>query len=223
MTAVEERLDAWTGFRGVDWRHDIDVRGFIQDNYTPYEGEDAFLAGPTERTTGLWWDLSGLFAEERRRGILDVDVHTPSTITSHRPGYLDRAQEFIVGLQTDAPLKRAIMPNGGLRMVEASLEAYGYELDPAVKEVFTKYRKTHNDGVFDAYTDEIKRAIRAAAWRSRVDLPIPGSPPISVADPSTKPPPSARSNSAMPVGMRSGSDTSASSALSWIERPPVCR
>ncbi|MEV1120869.1 formate C-acetyltransferase [Actinosynnema sp. NPDC049800] len=161
MTAVEERLDAWTGFRGVDWRHDIDVRGFIQDNYTPYEGDDAFLAGPTERTTGLWRDLSGLFAEERRRGILDVDVHTPSTITSHRPGYLDRAQELIVGLQTDAPLKRAIMPNGGLRMVEASLEAYGYELDPAVREVFTKYRKTHNDGVFDAYTDEIKRARRA--------------------------------------------------------------
>ncbi|MER5267161.1 formate C-acetyltransferase [Actinosynnema sp. NPDC002837] len=161
MTAVEERLDAWTGFRGVDWRHDIDVRGFIQDNYTPYEGDDAFLAGPTERTTGLWRDLSGLFAEERRRGILDADVHTPSTITSHRPGYLDRAQELIVGLQTDAPLKRAIMPNGGLRMVEAGLQAYGYELDPAVREIFTKYRKTHNDGVFDAYTDEIKRARRA--------------------------------------------------------------
>ncbi|QQQ80176.1 formate C-acetyltransferase [Saccharothrix sp. 6-C] len=161
MTAVEERLEAWTGFRGADWRHDIDVRGFIQANYTPYEGDDAFLAGPTERTTGLWRDLSGLFAEERRRGILDVDVHTPSTITSHRPGYLDRAQELIVGLQTDAPLKRAIMPGGGLRMVEAGLQAYGYELDPAVREIFTKYRKTHNDGVFDAYTDEIKRARRA--------------------------------------------------------------
>ncbi|MEU4769073.1 formate C-acetyltransferase [Actinosynnema sp. NPDC023794] len=161
MTAVDERLDAWAGFRGVDWRHDIDVRGFIQANYTPYEGDDTFLVGPTERTASLWRDLSGLFAEERRRGILDVDVHTPSTITSHRPGYLDRAQELIVGLQTDAPLKRAIMPNGGLRMVEAGLQAYGYELDPAVKEVFTKYRKTHNDGVFDAYTDEIKRARRA--------------------------------------------------------------
>ncbi|MEV8438766.1 formate C-acetyltransferase [Actinosynnema sp. NPDC051121] len=161
MTAVEERLDAWTGFRGVDWRHDIDVRGFIQANYTPYEGDDAFLAGPTERTSGLWRDLSGLFAEERRRGVLDVDVHTPSTITSHRPGYLDRTQELIVGLQTDAPLKRAIMPNGGLRMVEAGLEAYGYALDPVVREIFTKYRKTHNDGVFDAYTDEIKRARRA--------------------------------------------------------------
>ncbi|MBB5801172.1 formate C-acetyltransferase [Saccharothrix ecbatanensis] len=161
MTAVEERLDAWTGFRGANWRHDIDVRGFIQANYTPYEGDDGFLTGPTERTETLWRDLSGLFAEERRRGILDVDVHTPSTITSHRPGYLDRAQELIVGLQTDAPLKRAIMPGGGLRMVEAGLEAYGYELDPAVKEIFTKYRKTHNDGVFDAYTDEIKRARRA--------------------------------------------------------------
>ncbi|QQQ74198.1 formate C-acetyltransferase [Saccharothrix sp. 6-C] len=161
MTAVEERLEAWTGFSGEGWRHGIDVRGFIQANYTPYEGDDEFLAAPTERTAGLWRDLSGLFAEERRRGILDVDVHTPSTITSHRPGYLDRTQEFIVGLQTDAPLKRAIMPNGGLRMVEASLTAYGYELDPAVREVFTKYRRTHNDGVFDAYTEQIKRARRA--------------------------------------------------------------
>jgi formate C-acetyltransferase len=161
MTATEERIGAWSGFRGERWRHGIDVRGFIQDNYTPYEDDDAFLAGPTERTAALWRDLSGLFAEERRRGILDVDVHTPSTITSHLPGYLDRAQELIVGLQTDAPLKRAIMPNGGLRMVEAGLHAYGYELDPAVREIFTKYRKTHNDGVFDAYTDEIKRARRA--------------------------------------------------------------
>ncbi|MBY8853485.1 formate acetyltransferase, partial [Saccharothrix sp. MB29] len=124
----------------------------------PYTGDAGFLEGPTERTAGLWRDLAGMFAEERRRGVLDVDVHTPSTITSHRPGYLDRDNELIVGLQTDAPLKRAIMPNGGLRMVETSLKAYGYELDPFVKEVFTKYRKTHNDGVFDAYTEQIKRA-----------------------------------------------------------------
>nr|BFE52525.1 hypothetical protein GCM10017745_59520 [Saccharothrix mutabilis subsp. capreolus] len=127
----------------------------------PYEGDAGFLSGPTARTSALWRDLSGLFAEERRRGVLDVDAHTPSTITSHRPGYLDRANEIIVGLQTDAPLKRAIMPNGGLRMVETSLQAYGHELDPAVREVFTKYRKTHNDGVFDAYTPEILRARRA--------------------------------------------------------------
>ncbi|MFD7659097.1 formate C-acetyltransferase [Actinosynnema sp. NPDC059797] len=161
MTAVEERLDAWAGFRGGGWRIGIDVRGFVQDNYTPYTGDAGFLAGPTERTAGLWRGLSGSFAEERRRGVLDVDVHTPSTITSHGPGYLDRDHEFIVGLQTDAPLKRAIMPNGGLRMVEAGLRAYGYELDPAVREVFTKYRKTHNDGVFDAYTEQIKKARRA--------------------------------------------------------------
>ncbi|GAA0262172.1 formate C-acetyltransferase [Saccharothrix mutabilis subsp. mutabilis] len=161
MTAVEERVEAWQGFRGTRWRERIDVRGFIQDNYTPYEGDAGFLSGPTTRTSALWRDLSGLFAEERRRGVLDVDAHTPSSITSHRPGYLDRANEIIVGLQTDAPLKRAIMPNGGLRMVETSLQAYGYELDPAVREVFTKYRKTHNDGVFDAYTPEILRARRA--------------------------------------------------------------
>ncbi|MDU0289878.1 formate C-acetyltransferase [Saccharothrix longispora] len=161
MTAVAERLEAWAGFLGEHWRHAIDVRGFVQDNYTPYTGDAGFLEGPTERTAGLWRDLAGMFAEERRRGVLDVDVHTPSTITSHRPGYLDRDNELIVGLQTDAPLKRAIMPNGGLRMVETSLKAYGYELDPFVKEVFTKYRKTHNDGVFDAYTEQIKRARRA--------------------------------------------------------------
>ncbi|ATE53980.1 formate acetyltransferase [Actinosynnema pretiosum] len=163
MTAVSAGLglDAWSGFKGGAWRDSIDVRGFIQDNYAPHLGDSAFLSGPTERTTGLWRDLSGLFAEERRRGILDVDRHTPSTITSHRPGYLDKAQELIVGLQTDAPLKRAIMPNGGLRMVENSLAAYGYELPASVREVFTKYRKTHNDGVFDAYTPAVMRARRA--------------------------------------------------------------
>ncbi|RKT69234.1 formate C-acetyltransferase [Saccharothrix variisporea] len=161
MTAVEERVEAWAGFRGMRWRDGIDARGFIQDNFTPYEGDAGFLSGPTARTNALWRDLSGLFAEERRRGVLDVDARTPSTITSHRPGYLDRANEIVVGLQTDAPLKRAIMPNGGLRMVETSLEAYGHELDPAVREIFTKYRKTHNDGVFDAYTPEILRARRA--------------------------------------------------------------
>jgi formate C-acetyltransferase len=161
MTTTEERLDAWLGFHGEDWRSGIDVRGFIQSNYTPYEGEAGFLSGPTERTTNLWNGLKGLFTQERERGVLDIDTHTPSSITSHRPGYLDRDSEIIVGLQTDAPLKRAIMPNGGLRMVEASLAAYGYEMDDKVREVFTKYRKTHNDGVFDAYTEEILRARRA--------------------------------------------------------------
>ncbi|WIY00759.1 formate C-acetyltransferase [Amycolatopsis mongoliensis] len=155
------RTDAWSGFHGQDWRGNIDVRGFVQDNYTPYEGGAEFLAGPTERTKALWAKLTGLFAEERRRGILDVDTRTPSSITAHAPGYLDRDRELIVGLQTDAPLKRAIMPAGGLRMVEAGLTAYGYQLDPAVKEIFTRYRKTHNDGVFDAYTAEILAARRA--------------------------------------------------------------
>ncbi|MEO6089417.1 MAG: formate C-acetyltransferase [Umezawaea sp.] len=161
MTATEERLGAWSGFRGEDWQSAIDVRGFIQDNYRPYEGGSGFLSGPTERTTALWLRVSGLFPAERERGVLDVDVHTPSSITSHLPGYIDRDAEIIVGLQTDAPLKRAIMPNGGLRMVEASLAAYGYDMDPLVRDVFTKYRKTHNDGVFDAYTDQIRRARRA--------------------------------------------------------------
>jgi len=155
------RTDAWAGFHGQHWRSGIDVRGFVQDNYTPYEGTAEFLAGPTGRTTAVWARLTELFVEERRRGILDVDTHTPSSITAHAPGYIDRERELIVGLQTDAPLKRAIMPAGGLRMVESGLSAYDHELDPAVKEIFTRYRKTHNDGVFDAYTEEILRARRA--------------------------------------------------------------
>ncbi len=152
---------AWRGFRGADWRSGVDVRAFIQANYTPYEGDDRFLTGPTERTRAVWEKVSSLFPEERRRGILDADTTTPSSITSHPPGYIDRDRELIVGLQTDAPLKRAIMPAGGLRMVETGLAAYGYKLDPAVKEIFTSYRKTHNDGVFDAYTPEIRAARRS--------------------------------------------------------------
>ena len=155
------RIDAWSGFSGQNWRTGIDVRGFVRDNYTPYEGTAEFLSGATERTSALWAKLTGMFVEERRRGILDVDPSTPSSITAHAPGFVDREQELIVGLQTDAPLKRAIMPAGGLRMVEAGLAAYGYEVDPRVAEIFTKYRKTHNDGVFDAYTEEILRARRA--------------------------------------------------------------
>ncbi|URN05267.1 formate C-acetyltransferase [Actinomadura madurae] len=152
---------AWRNFHRGAWCDDVNVRDFIQQNYAPYEGDASFLAGPTERTVAVWSKVSRLFPEERRRGIYDVDVSTPSSITSHAPGYIDRDLELIVGLQTDAPLKRAIMPAGGLRMVEAGLAAYGYELDPAVQEAFTKYRKTHNDGVFDAYTPEILRARKA--------------------------------------------------------------
>ncbi|MET0132300.1 MAG: pyruvate formate lyase family protein, partial [Kibdelosporangium sp.] len=139
----------------------IDVRAFIQDNYIPYTGDAEFLSGPTPRTKTLWEKLAAMFVAERRRGIYDVDTHTPAAITAHAPGYIDRDLELIVGLQTDAPLKRAIMPAGGLRLVETGLAAYGYELDPAVKEIFTKYRKTHNDGVFDAYTAEILKARKA--------------------------------------------------------------
>ncbi len=153
--------EAWRGFAGTSWREGVAVRDFIQANYSPYEGDAAFLAGATERTRAVWEKVSALFPEERRKGILDVDTATPSTITSHAPGYIDRERELIVGLQTDAPLKRAIMPNGGLRMVENSLKAYGYEPDPFVTRVFGTYRKTHNDGVFDAYTPEMRAARKA--------------------------------------------------------------
>jgi formate C-acetyltransferase len=155
-------LAPWRDFAGDDWRVGIEVAGFIRANVAPFTGTKDFLAGPTQRTTDLWLGLTPLFAAERERGILDVDPRTPSTITSHAPGHIDRDIELIVGLQTDAPLKRAIMPNGGLRMVEVGLQAYGYEPDPLVHEIFTKYRKTHNAGVFDAYTPEILAARRAS-------------------------------------------------------------
>jgi formate C-acetyltransferase len=148
--------EAWRGFKPGLWQRDINVRWFIQRNYTPYEGDGAFLAPATERTRRLWKRLEELFVEERKKGVLDVS-QIPSSITAHAPGYIDRDNEIIVGLQTDAPLKRAIMPNGGWRMVLSSLKAYGYTPDPAVVEAFTKYRKTHNEGVFDAYTADIRR------------------------------------------------------------------
>jgi formate C-acetyltransferase len=151
----------WRGFRGQVWRDTIDPRQFLQDNYMPYEGDASFLTGPTARTTALWARLTAMFPRERERGVYDVDPHTPASITAHGPGYIDRDNELIVGLQTDAPLKRAIMPFGGWRVVETSLRTYGFEIDPVVQEVFTKYRKTHNDGVFDAYTAEILAARRA--------------------------------------------------------------
>ncbi|WP_433788591.1 formate C-acetyltransferase [Actinoplanes sp. CA-252034] len=160
MTATTSH-DAWRGFRGTGWRKSIDVGAFIHDNVEPYTGGSDFLTGPTHRTERIWRELQRMFVEEQRRGIYDVDAHTPSTITSHEPGYLDRDHELIVGLQTSAPLRRAIMPNGGLRMVEAGLAAYGYRLDPAVRTIFSQYRKTHNDGVFDAYPADVKAARRS--------------------------------------------------------------
>jgi len=152
--------EAWRGFKPGLWQRDINVRWFLQQNYKPYEGDDRFLAGATERTRQIWKKLEAMFVEERKKGVLDVSL-VPSSITAHAPGYIDREKEIIVGLQTDAPLKRAIMPNGGFRMVQSSLKAYGYEAPPAVVETFTKYRKTHNDGVFDAYSAQI-RACRSS-------------------------------------------------------------
>ncbi|MFE2264511.1 formate C-acetyltransferase [Streptomyces griseosporeus] len=160
VTSAPRTDEAWRGWAGTTWRERIDVRDFVQANYTPYAGDAAFLTGPTDRTRAVWDKVSALFPEERRKGVLDVDPATPSTITSHAPGYIDRDRELIVGLQTDAPLKRAIMPNGGLRMVENGLRAYGYEPDPFVTKVFGTYRKTHNDGVFDAYTPTMRAARR---------------------------------------------------------------
>ncbi|CAM5508985.1 formate acetyltransferase [Streptomyces badius] len=160
VTTAPRTADAWRQFTGSGWRERIDVRDFIQANYTPYEGDSGFLTGATGRTRAVWEKVSALFPEERRKGVLDVDTATPSTITSHAPGWIDRDRELIVGLQTDAPLKRAIMPNGGLRMVENGLKAYGYEPDPFVTRVFDTYRKTHNAGVFDAYTPAMRAARR---------------------------------------------------------------
>jgi len=147
---------AWRGFKSGLWQREINVRAFIQQNYTPYEGDEAFLASATERTVRIWKKLNALFVEERKKGVLDVS-QVPSSITAHAPGYIDRDNELIVGLQTEAPLKRAIMPQGGFRMVLGALKTYGYEPDPHVVEAFTKYRKTHNEGVFDAYTADIRR------------------------------------------------------------------
>jgi formate C-acetyltransferase len=154
MTAPND--DAWQGFAGTLWQKEINVRAFIQLNYTPYEGDAAFLAAATTRTKKIWEQLTKLFVEERKKGVLDIS-QIPTSITAHAPGYIDKANEVIVGLQTDAPLKRAIMPNGGFRMVLSALETYGYKADPHVVETFTKYRKTHNEGVFDAYTPDIRR------------------------------------------------------------------
>jgi formate C-acetyltransferase len=154
--APEAAASPWHGFTPGLWQKEINVRDFIQQNYVPYEGDETFLAPATERTKKLWIHLNDLFVEERKKGVLDIS-QVPSSITAHGPGYIDRNNEVIVGLQTDAPLKRAIMPNGGLRMVLSALKAYGYTPDPQVVETFSKYRKTHNDGVFDAYTADVRR------------------------------------------------------------------
>src|SRR2546430_2290357 len=153
--AQPESREPWRGFQPGLWQRDVNVRWFIQQNYTPYDGDAKFLAPATERTLRIWKKLEAMFLDERKKGVLDVS-QIPSSITAHDPGYIDKVNELIVGLQTDAPLKRAIMPNGGFRMVLNSLKTYGYEPDPHVVETFTKYRKTHNDAVFDAYTADIR-------------------------------------------------------------------
>jgi formate C-acetyltransferase len=149
-------MTGWEGFNEGLWQREINLRDFIQRNYEEYVGDESFLAPATERTKKIWNRLNALFLVERKKGVLDVSP-IPSSITAHGPGYIDRENEIIVGLQTEAPLKRAIMPNGGFRMVLTSLKTYGYEPDPHVVEAFTKYRKTHNEGVFDAYTSDIRR------------------------------------------------------------------
>ena len=158
--SVLQEAGAWHGFDEGSWRTSIDVADFVRRNRTPFDGDATFLTGPTERTNIVWGAVSSLFPDERARGIYDVDTATPAGITAFQPGYIDKDRELVVGLQTDAPLKRAIMPNGGLRMVEDGLAAYGYEVDPVVREIFTRYRRTHNDGVFDAYTPQMKAARR---------------------------------------------------------------
>jgi formate C-acetyltransferase len=154
-SAKDERC--WRDFKPGQWRSTIDVREFIVCNVTPYSGDEKFLAGPSKRTQAVWAKLQPYFKDEQRKGVLAVDAKTPSTLLAHKAGYIDRDNEIIVGLQTDEPFKRAIFPFGGLRMVEAGLKAAGFEADPQVHEAFTKYRKSHNDGVFDAYTPEIMR------------------------------------------------------------------
>ncbi len=148
-------------FDGFIWKREINVRDFIQHNYTPYDGDESFLAGPTERTRKIWDKLSEMFKVEREKGVYDAETKLPQSIDTYGAGYIDKENEVIVGLQTDAPLKRGIFPRGGIRMVESALEAYGYKLDPATKEIYTRYRKTHNEGVFSAYTKDIRDARHA--------------------------------------------------------------
>lgn len=154
------KFEAWNGFVAGDWQTRIDVREFIQKNYTPYEGDEKFLKGPTKRTTKLWNEVLELYKKEKEAlgGVLDIDTDTISTITSHNAGYIDKDLEQIVGLQTDAPLKRAIMPFGGIKIVEKSCEAYGRKVNDEVDKIFHTIRKTHNEGVFDVYTPDVRKA-----------------------------------------------------------------
>lgn len=162
-TTLEKKAYPAEKFVSGKWEQEINVRDFIQKNYTPYEGDSSFLADATDATKKLWQECCDLLKKERDNGgVLDMDTKVVSTITSHGAGYIDKNLETIVGLQTDAPLKRSMQPFGGIRMAETSCKSYGYEVDPEVSEIFTKYRKTHNQGVFDVYTPEMKAARHSA-------------------------------------------------------------
>ena len=161
MLQVVKSTQAWRNFSGTRWQSEINVRDFIVSNITPYTGGPEFLAEPSKRTLAVWEKLQPYFREEAKKGVLDVDAATPSSLTSHGAGYIDRDNEVIVGLQTDQPFRRAIMPTGGWGMIEGGLKAIGREPDPAVRETFTKYRKTHNSAVFDLYTSEIRACRRS--------------------------------------------------------------
>jgi len=160
----KEFAPEWEGFTAGRWSNtSVNVRDFILKNYTPYDGDESFLEGPTEATTKLWEQVMDLSRQEREAGgVLDMDTKIISTITSHEAGYLNKDLEKIVGFQTDKPFKRSLQPFGGIRMAQQACKEYGYEVDPEVVEIFTKYRKTHNQGVFDAYTPEMKLARHAA-------------------------------------------------------------
>ena len=162
-TTIEKKFYPVSGFVGGKWEQEINVRDFIQKNYTLYEGDSSFLAEPTRATSKLWQECCDLFKLERERGgVVDMDTRVVSTITSHGAGYIDKDLETIVGLQTDKPLKRSMQPFGGIRMAEGACKSYGYQVDPEISEIFTKYRKTHNQGVFDVYTPEMKAARHSA-------------------------------------------------------------
>ena len=159
----EKQIYPTSEFVSGKWNKEINVRDFIQNNYTLYEGDSSFLADPTEATTKLWQECCDLFKKERENGgVVDMDTDVVSSITSHGAGYIDKSLEAIVGLQTDAPLKRSMQPFGGIRMAEGACKAYGYQVSPEISEIFTKYRKTHNQGVFDVYTPEMKAARHSA-------------------------------------------------------------
>ena len=159
---LTQTKDAWRGFAGGDWQKEVNTRDFIMKNITPYTGNDEFLEGPTEATKELWKQVMDLTKQEREAGgVLDLDSKIVSTITSHGPGYLNKELETIVGFQTDKPFKRSLQPFGGIRMAVNAAESYGFTVDEEVQKIFTEYRKTHNQGVFDAYTDEMKLARKA--------------------------------------------------------------